>query len=347
VVEDGTIMQDSIEISVRGQWITVPVIHVNGAVIVVNGRHLQVATVHDEEWLEGEIADPEACVERLKERHSPGWRADIFTFTQKLPSTVPIYAYPMEWDSVAAIRLSTLNDWWVNLPQESRKNVRRSKRRGVEVSVQGLNGALLCGIAAVNDDSFMRQGRPNAHYRKTLEQVLRDHISFLDRSDFVCAYAGQELIGYVKVVYRGNVASILNLAVKVSQYDKRPANALLAGTVELCTARQIQYLTYGKYNYGNKRGDSLSEFKRRNGFEEILVPRYYIPLTRWGAFAMKLGLHRGVVGMLPTTVVTIGTRVRARWYKLAHRMSRRSSMIEQPSSNRRMERSNPPAGSNT
>jgi len=31
----------------------------------------------------------------------------------------------------------------------------------------------------------------------------------------------------------------------------------------------------------------------------MLVPRFYIPLTIWGSLCVKLGLHRGLLGILP------------------------------------------------
>jgi hypothetical protein len=40
--------------------------------------------------------------------------------------------------------------------------------------------------------------------------------------------------------------------------------------------------TYGLFKYGNQRGDPLPTFKVRNGFEEILMPRYFVPLNGWG-----------------------------------------------------------------
>src|SRR5438034_8330521 len=125
-----------IEISVKGKWVRVPALDINGNTIVVGGRWLRVAAIHDEEWLEREIEDPERCVETLKERGSQGFRADIFTFTQKLPATLPKYKYSMEWDSVAALCPTSFREWWEKLPQEGRKNVRRSQKRGVAVGVK-------------------------------------------------------------------------------------------------------------------------------------------------------------------------------------------------------------------
>ena len=44
--------------------------------------------------------------------------------------------------------------------------------------------------------------------------MTRDQADFLDRSDYICAYLGRELIGIVKLVYRGDVASILTFLPK-------------------------------------------------------------------------------------------------------------------------------------
>jgi hypothetical protein len=336
----------SIEISVKGKWMRVPALDVNGTTIIVKKKLVKLAVIEGEEWLERELEDPELCVRRLKER-SHRLRADIFTFAQKPPGTCPKYKYPMECDSVAAIRLTTFNEWWEKLPQESRKNVRRSQKRGVVVTIKHLDDELIKGIIGVNNDSPVRQGRRYAHYGKTFDQVKKDQLSFLDRSDFICAYLGDELIGFMKLVYRGEVASILQMLPKASHQDKRPANALLAKAVELCETRGISYLTYGMFNYGNKRDNSLRDFKIRNGFEEMLTPRFYVPLTVWGSLSMKLKIHRGLLGILPHRVIELAIKARAVWYKHKESTSRCSSMSERSTCNRQMGCSNPPAGSNT
>ncbi len=337
---------NSIEISVKGRWVRVPAFDFNGKTVVVTGSWLKVAAVHDEDWLDSALEDPELCIRRLRDYGSHGLRADIFTFSQKVPATLPQYPYSKEWDSVAAIRLTSFKEWWEKLPQESRKNVRRSQKRGVVVRVKEFDDDLIIGIMEVNNDSPVRQGRRFTHYGKTFDQVKKDHSGFLDRSDFICAYLQNELIGFLKIVYRGEVASILQLLPKTNHSDKRPANALITKAVELCEAKGVSWLTYGMFNYGNKRDSPVRQFKIRNGFEEILIPRFYVPLTRWGAFCMKLRLHRGLLGMLPHSVITVGVSARAKWYDLKQLMSRCSSMSEQPNRNRPMERSIPPAGSN-
>ena len=199
----------------------------------------------------------------------------------------------------------------------------------------------------MNNDSPMRQGVPNAHYGKTLEQVKKDEESFLERSDFICAYLESEMVGFLKVVYRENIAAILNLASKPSRHDSRPSNALIAKAVELCAAKGMSHLTYGMFNYGNKRESPLRQFKVRNGFEEVLVPRYYIPLTIRGRLCTAMRLQRGLLGILPARVIALGIGVRSKWYDFRQSMGRCSSMVERSNRNRQMGCSNPPAGSNT
>ena len=337
---------NTVEISVKGKWLRVPALQIGTKEVIVRGKWIKLAVVHDEEWLEDELEDPELCLKKLKEHRRDQLSADIFTFAQKLPATIPKYKYPMELDSIAAVRTTNFKEWWEKLPQETRKNVRRSQKRGVVVKVKGLDDDLVRGIADVNNESPMRQRIPNVHYGKSLDQVKKDQSAFPDRSDFICAYVGDELIGSLKLVYRGEVASILQLLAKTGHFDRRATNALIAKAVELCEGKGLSYLTYGMFNYGKKQHSPLREFKIRNGFGEILVPRYYIPVTRWGAFCMKLKLHRGHLGILPHSVIVLAGNARAMWYSLKHSMSRCSSMVEPPNRNRQMGCSNPPAGSN-
>lgn len=313
-------MSDTIEISVKGKWIRVPALRVNGKNIIVKGKWIRKAVVEAEEWVETEIDDPDLCITKLKQEKKGVLRADIFSFTQSLPGTSPKFSYPMEWHSIAAVRITSFKEWWEKLPQETRKNVRRSQKRGVVVAVKGLDDDLINGIVGVNNDSPVRQNTTFTHYGKTFDQVKKDQSSFLDRSDFVCAYVGSELIGFVKLVYKKEVASILQILPRASHYDKRPGNALIAKAVELCEEKGVSYLTYGMFNYGNKRDSPLLDFKIRNGFEEVLVPRFNVPLTSWGSLCLKMKLHRGLLGVLPPAAITIAIRGRARWYDLKQRM---------------------------
>jgi hypothetical protein len=340
-----TMTNEIIEIAVKGKWFKVPAVPVDGKHLVRRGKWLKTAYINNEQWLESEVKDPERCVVALKAQGSGGVSADLFTFSQKLPATTPKYSFPLEWDSVAAVHVTSFKDWWESLPQETRKNVRRSQKRGVVVSVKKLDDELIKDLYELNNESAVRQGKVFTHYGKTLEQVARDQVDYLDRSDYICAYSEGELIGVLKLVYRGDVASILTFVPKTSQSDKRPANALIAKAVEICDQKKIPYLTYGMFNYGKKQHTPLREFKIRNGFGEVLVPHYYIPMTTRGTLALKLNLHRGLIGILPHGVITFLVDARAKIYQVFS-PSRCSSTPERPNRNRQMERSNPPAGSN-
>lgn len=338
---------ETVEISVKGRWSSVPALRVGGNILIVQGSVVKTAVLHEEQWLATELEAPELCVRELRSQGPGGLHADLLAFSQKVPGTRPKFDYPLEWDSVAVAQVPSFTAWWQNLPQESRKNVRRSQKRGVVAQVRNLDDRLVAGIVEVNDDSPVRQNIRFSHYGKTFDQVKKDQSSFLDRSDFVCTYFGDELIGFLKLVYRGGVASILQLLTKASHADKRPANALLAKTVELCEAKRIALLTYGKFNYGNKRESSLREFKGRNGFDEMLVPRYFVPVTPWGSLCLNARFHRGLHGLLPGPAINAFVSARARAYRLVNLLSRCSSMVEQPKSNRQMGCSTPPAGSST
>jgi hypothetical protein len=304
----------TIDLYSAGRWVKAPAATIDGNIVVVTGSALKIAAVHDEEWLDGEIRDPVACIEQLSKRGSHGLRADVFTFAQKLPATMPRYPYQTEWESVAAIALSSFTDWWNALPQETRKNVRRSTKRGVAVHVKPLDDGLIREIAEINNESPVRQGQHFAHYGESLDEVKKDFSSFSERCEIFCAYFDGELIGILKVMYRKEVASVLKLQSKLSHYDKRSSNALIAAAVECCAKRGISFITYGKYRYGNQEKTSLMDFKARNGFAEILVPRFYVPLTARGRVGVALGLHRGLTGMIPESALSLGRRVRSKWH---------------------------------
>jgi len=308
-----------VEISVKGKWVNVPAVRCGDCTIIVSGKSIKIARVNDEAWISAELTDPERCAQLLR---ASGQSCDILTFSQLPPGRAPEFDYYQEPDSIAAIRLTSFKEWWEGLPQETRKNVRRAEKRGVRVRVEKFDDELVKKLVEINNSSPVRQGRPYHHYGKSLEQTRKDHCSFVERSDFFCAYCEDEVIGYLKLVYRGQVASVLNLCTKDSHLDKRPANALLKAAVERSAAQGVTCVTYGLFNYGNKRNTPITQFKIRHGFEEVLVPRYFVPLSLRGKVLLKLGLHRGILGILPNRLIQIGLDVRTRSYSLYRSVSK-------------------------
>jgi len=292
---------DAIEIRIRGKNVYVPSAEICRHTVIVTGGWLKTARLHDEELVEGQIVpNPAAFLDELK-RQKIG--ADLLTFAQKPPMTTPLHPYYFEWDNWAAIPIVTFKDWWEGrLPQETRKNVRRAAKRGVIVKTVPFDDALVRGIKRIYDETPIRQGRRFWHYGKNLEAVRHENGTYLDRSEFIGAYIEDELIGFIKFIYTDDAAILIQILTMNAHHDKRPMNALLAHAVDVCEQRKVSFLVYGQYVYGAKQDSSLTEFKRRNGFEEIKFPRYYIPLSLKGKAALGLRMHRGMQNLLPVRV---------------------------------------------
>src|SRR5579859_1394500 len=288
----GTMSIGRTEIRVKGRNTYVPSVQVNNRIVITKGRWLKVASVHDEELVEGEIlGDPESFVSKLKES---GLEADFFTFAQKLPDTTPRYAYHMEWDNFAVIPITTYSEWFKNRIESSvQRAIRKAAKNGIAVRQAELDDEFIQGIVKINNDTPVRQGRTFWHFEKSFEEVKHEHLTYADRNIFLGAYLEGELIGYMRMVRIDRVASVIQLLTMTKHYDKRPANALIARAVELCEQKAMSHLMYCNYVYKDPKS-SLTEFKKRSGFEKLLLPRYYIPLTLKGKVALKLGLHRGL-----------------------------------------------------
>ena len=281
---------------------------------IIARRPVRIAAIHDEEWLEGEpVPDPKALLPELK-REKPA--ADIFTFARPLPASEVSYPYHFEWDNVAVAGLKDgFTAWWENLPQETRKNVRRSQRRGISVSRVPFSEELVRGISNIYDETPIRQGRKFWHYRKSLDAVRTENATYLERSEFIGAFFNNELVGFIKYVMVNKLARIMQIVSLEAHNDKRPTNALLAKAVELGCEKGASHLIYGKFVYGKKENSPVTEFKRRNGFERLCFPRYYVPLTLVGALAVRCGLHRGFKSVIPENVLNLFLAARAALYR--------------------------------
>jgi hypothetical protein len=146
--------------------------------------------------------------------------------------------------------------------------------------------------------------------------VYREEATYLDSSTFIGAFHGEELIGFVKLVAdEAHVqAGLMNIVSKIQHRDKAPTNALIAQAVRSCAERGIAYMVYSNFAYGNRQRDSIIDFKERNGFKRVDVPRYYVPLTSLGSVAFRLGLHRRLVDRIPETLVAKVREFRNNWY---------------------------------
>jgi len=299
------------EVRSAGRRFYVPSAEICGRTVIVTGKWIRAAQVKDEEVAEGAIVeDPKEFISALKQT---SLNADFFSFAQKPPETSRKYDYHLEWENWAAARTTSFKDWWENLPQESRKNVRRAARRGVRVRIATLDDDFVNGVHSIYNETPIRGGRRFWHFGKDVEAIRESLATYADRTVFIGAYWNEELIGFIKLVYVDRLATLMHIISMNAHYDKRPMNALLAKAVELCEEKKISHLIYGQFVYDNNRKSSFVEFKRRNGFEQVNFPRYFIPLTVRGEIFVRLRLYRGVKGLIPQPLLQPLLSVRT-WY---------------------------------
>ncbi len=283
-----------------------------GKEIQVRGKLLRIASLAADgyEFLE----DPEPVLGGLRKS---GARIDLFTFVQKLTETSPKYHYPMEWDNFAALPVSTFNHWWTQqIGFKARNKAKQAEKKGVSVQEVPFDDALVQGIWEVYNESTVRQGRANVHYGKDIETVRKEEETFLDSSIFIGAFLGGRLIGFAKLTSDETraQAGLMNIVSMIQHRDKAPTNALIVQAVRSCAERRIPYLVYSNFAYGKKVRSSLSDFKERNGFKRIDVPRYYVPLTRMGWAAFRLSLHKRLADHVPEPILARLRELRSAWY---------------------------------
>lgn len=284
-----------------------------GKEIKVSGRFLRVARLDADKYQFLED-DPEQVLEGLR---NSGTRVDLFTFMQRLPDTTPKYKYPMEWDNFAAIPVTTFENWWTKqLGFKARNKAKQAGKKGVVTREVPFNDELVRGIWEIYNECPIRQGRRFQHYGKDLQTVYREEATYLESSVFIGAFLGEKLIGFVKLVSdeTRTQAGLMNIVSLIQQRDKAPTNALVAEAVRICASRGIPYLVYSNFAYGKKQSDSLSDFKERNAFQRMNVPRYYVPLTRLGSVAFRLGLHHRMTDYFPEKFAAKLREMRNAWY---------------------------------
>jgi len=288
------------------------IIKVCGKEVRVKGRLIRFAQLEGDgyEYLE----DPKTMLEGLRECKT---RIDLFSFMQRLPETSPKYAYPMEWDNLAALQVTTFDHWWTQqIGFKARNKAKQGEKKGVVVREAPFDDALVKGIWEVYNENPLRQGTANTHFGKSIEAVHRMEETFLDSSIFIGAYLGNNLIGFAKLVHdeTRTQAGLMNIVSMIRHRDMAPTNMLVAQAVRSCAQRGIAYLVYSRYAYGKKQQSSLSDFKDRNGFKRIDLPRYYVPLTHLGTAAFRLGLHHRLSERVPESVASKLRKLREAWY---------------------------------
>ena len=269
-------------------------------------------------YIDGEgyqfVNDPASVTESLRRSRQ---RIDLFTFVQRVSEPTPKFDYFMEWDNFAVLRVSSYDSWMkTQIDFKVRNKVRKAEKSGVVVREVPYTDELVHGISAIYNESAVRQGKKFWHYGKDVEAVRRMNGTFMDQSIFIGAYFEGTLIGFVKLVAdeSGIQGGLMQIVSMIQHRDKAPTNALIAQAVRSCATRGIQHLWYANFSYGKKQADSLADFKRHNGFQRVEVPRYYVPMSLVGRFALRLGLQHGIVDRIPEPVANTYRKLRSFWY---------------------------------
>src|ERR1044071_8784023 len=88
----------------------------------VNGRFVKIAHLDGDQY--ESLTSPATANAEL--RTAP-IRVDLFTFLEKLPYSSPRHQYPMKWDNLAVMNISTFEHWWakqINNKTRDRKSTR-------------------------------------------------------------------------------------------------------------------------------------------------------------------------------------------------------------------------------
>jgi hypothetical protein len=296
------------------------VIRAAGREIKVTGRFIRTARLDADRY--HFIERPEPILEELRRSRE---RIDLFTFLQRIPETEPKHSYPMELDNLAALPISTFEKWWnQQIGFKARNKAKQAEKKGVTLREVPFDDSLARGIWEIYNETPVRQGRRFPHYGRDPERVRREAATYLDCSFFIGAFFEGKLIGFVKLTTdeTNTQAGLMHIISMVQHRDKAPTNALIAHAVRACAERGIQYLVYSNFAYGKKQHDSLSDFKERNGFKRIDLPRYYIPLTPLGRLALQFGLHRRMVDHFPEPLMAKLRELRASLYSRRFRLAK-------------------------
>lgn len=291
---------------IKGRPSQIECVEILGQTYSITRGPLTVISLEDE-WYE-DLRDPQAVIDILKEQSE--FAPDILTFWQRLPDLEPRYSFHCEWNEIAVLP-ANYDHWWNHqIKSRTRSLVRKSEKEGVVVRETSYDDDFVRGMTAIFNEAPVRQGRPFWHHGKDFETVKRQFSRYVHREHMIGAYYRDEMIGLIMLGNAGRFGITGQIISSIKHRDKATNNALIAKAVQVCEKAGLAHLVYLFWS-----DDSLSEFKRRCGFERTLVPRYYVPLTTKGKLGLRVGAHRGWSAMLPVSVKAPLKRLRASWYE--------------------------------
>jgi hypothetical protein len=292
-------------IRIKGVPVQRGAVRIKNKTFIISGNLLRTASLK-REW-EEDVDVPDEVVLKLKTAPA---RIDLLKFWQRIPETETKFAYYKEWRQIAAIPITDYKKWFEKqISPKARNKIRKAQKLGVIVQETKFSDELARDIMEIFNQSPVRRGKPFWHYGKDFETVKKEMSLDLQESIFVTTYYEKELIGFIKLLLADRYAMITLILDKMAHRDKAPMNSMIAKAVEICAQRGIPYITYTVW----RRGEH-GHFQESNGFERIPVPEYFVPLTIRGWLALRLGLHKGLIGALPEKVIVWLLALRSKWY---------------------------------
>jgi hypothetical protein len=217
--------------------------------------------------------------------------ADLLTFVQRsFLTSRKRYPFWSEAEPIALLSITSFDEWWkFQIRSEERNRTRKAQKKGIAVKLAKIDTNFVRSSQRIYNETPIRQGRRYTGYGLSLETV-KEKFNNLNESEVLGAYYNGELVGLLWMVYGDSVARIKSFVSLTEHRDKAPNNALMAEAVKRACEKNFHFIVYEKMGYL----PSLDLFKMHNGFREQIVLRHYLPLSKKGMLAMKLGVYREI-----------------------------------------------------
>jgi hypothetical protein len=271
--------------------------------ISVAGRLFRTAKLRHE-WCEFLQDAPRAIIEMRKARLN----ADLFAFVHDLCDQPREYSYQRLSIGLAVLPVTTYDKWWDEIGYKTRNKLRKGLKSGVELRLAVLDDDFARGVAAIYNETPLKQGRRFYHYGKKAQEVKEELSSFTEQSTLVGAYFEDRLVGFMKLFQGNNVLRTVHIIASVGHRDKNIMDILIAKGVELCSERKIQNLHYGSWT-----GGGVGTFRIKHGFQRVEVPRFFVPLSLRGQLMLRLKLHLPARERLPESWIAPAVGLRTKW----------------------------------
>jgi hypothetical protein len=263
------------------------------SVVFSNKTFFKIAT--DAREYETDVIPTREFLEKMRERG-----ADIFSFLERKWCNT-ISKPPKSWvkadDNVALLSITTYDDWLKNVGKKTRNMIRKAEKSGVKTIVIEPDEKVAEGIWRIYNETPIRQERAYPVYGISLEAVKK-YVLSPQNSTYIGSYLQDELVGFIRLLHAKNITILSQILSMQKHWDLALNNALSAKAVEACASKGEKWLMYARM--GNH--PTLDTFKENNGFTRYPLTRYYVPLTRKGELAIKLGLHRRTEDVLPASI---------------------------------------------